>query len=149
MCWRYHGSLAVLQPGRWSILQDLATIIDGVSDLFEKGDEGWDAKDLSTYEQCLNPGRRYLHSANTIQDANDQLHILKCEAQIIGCQLLVQVNDVDTWLVSEEIFEVLAAAGEDHLVSPEHLALADQGDVHILASAEVLTQGGEHSGPLL
>ena len=49
----------------------------------------------------------------------------------------------------KEVFEVFAAGGEDNLVGPEDLTLADQGDVNILAGAEVLAEGAEHSAPLL
>ena len=55
----------------------------------------------------------------------------------------------DPGLVPEEVLEVLAAAREDDLVGAEDLALADEGDVHILARAQVLAQRREHSAPLL
>ena len=140
--------LSVLQP-RLRILDHLAVVIDRFTDLLEEGDEGGDAEDLGTDEQRLDPGGGDLHRAHAVQDPDDELHILQSEAEVIGGQLLVQVNDVDPRLVAKEVFEILARGGEHDLVGPEDLALADQGDVHMLASAEILAQGGEHGVPLL
>lgn len=132
--------LIVLQP--WlRILEHFAVVIDGLSDLFEEGDECGDAEYLGADEESLNPGWGYLDCTHTVQDPDDELHVLQSEAEVVGGQLFVKVNDVDPGLVAKEVFEVLAGGRKHHFVRPEDLALADQGDVHILAGAEVLAQG--------
>ena len=78
----------------------------------------------------------------------DQLNIFKGQTQIIWCQLFIKVYNVHSRLVSKKVFEVLAAGGQHHLVGPQNLTLAHQGDVHIEAGAEVLTQRGENGVPL-
>ena len=77
------------------------------------------------------------------------MNILQSQAEIVGSQFLVKIYNIDTRPVPKEVFEVFAAGGEDNLVGPEDLTLADQGDVNILAGAEVLAEGAEHSAPLL
>jgi hypothetical protein len=140
--------LSVLEP-RLSVLDHLAIVIDRLADLFEERDERGDAEDLGADEESLDPGWGDLHRAHAVQDTDDELNILEGETEVIGGKLLVQVDDIDPRLVTEKVLEVLARGREHDLVGPEDLALADQGDVHILAGAEVLTQRGEHCVPLL
>ena len=101
--------LGVLQP-RLRILDHLAVVIDidRFTDLLEERDEGGDAEDLGTDQQRLDPGGGDLHRAHAVQYTDNELDILQSEAKVIGGQLLVQVDDVDTRLVAEEVFEILA-----------------------------------------
>jgi hypothetical protein len=64
---------------------------------------------LGTDEKSLNSLGRYLHCPNTVENPNDELHILQSQAEIIRSQLLVQVNDIHSWLMPEKIFEVFTA----------------------------------------
>ena len=134
------GVCIVLQSGRARLAGQL-TLINGVSNLLEEGDESGDSKYLGTNKQRLDPLRRDLNCANTVENSNDELDILESEAEIVWRQLLVKINDVHTGLVTEEIFEVFAAGGEDQLVCPEHLAATHQRDIHILARTQVLAAG--------
>ena len=89
--------------------------LDRVADLLEEGDEGGDTQDLSTDQESLNPLGRDLDGADTVEDANDELDVLKGEADVVRSQLLVQVDDVDAWLVPEEVLEILTGGGKYNL----------------------------------
>ena len=126
---------------------------EGFADFLQEGNESGDAQHLGAHQQSLDPLRVDLdlvysdmwcngcHSLeggstyrpDTVEDADDELDILQGEVEVVGGQLLVQVDDGDGRLVAEKVAEIFAAGREHHLVRAQYLATADERNINITA----------------
>ena len=52
---------------------------------------------LGAHQQRFNPLGGYFHRAHAVEDADDELHILQRQVQVVGGQFLVEVDERDPW----------------------------------------------------